>query len=134
MSADGEAGGFSTAPVSPPPVPGLVLVPPEDFFVVDADGSGFLLEVPGFLLLSAVAPGEAEAPADGTVPPLGPPGAALTPGRTPPVSADGARDSVGRTDSSTLLAGAPSSEPGMGTGTQGAAELPDSRVATITRA
>ena len=122
-------------PVPPPPVPGSVLVPPpDDFFVVEADGLGFLPEVPGFLLLPAEIPGEAETPTGGAATPVGPPGSALTPGRTPPVTADGAAECEGRGEFPTFFAGAFSASPGMGTGTQGAAELPDSRVATITTA
>ncbi|MBW8800712.1 MAG: hypothetical protein JF597_46270 [Streptomyces sp.] len=99
---------------------GEVTVTPEDEVGrADADALGRAVPFP-------VPDAGEEAPADGVVPPLtaGP--------ATEAPSSEVRGDRAGRGESSTLPAGLSAFCPG--TGSQGAAELPDSRVTTMTTA
>ncbi|WP_217545370.1 hypothetical protein [Streptomyces sp. GbtcB6] len=114
VTADGEADadddpGFGEEPVTPA----------DDVGRADADALGRAVPVP--------APGaREEAPADGGVPPLTPGPATEAP------SSEDRGECAGRGESSTLPAGLSAFCPG--TGSQGASELPDSRVTTMTTA
>lgn len=113
-TADGEADadddpGFGEEPVTPA----------DDVARADADALGRAVSFP--------APGaREEAPADGVVPPL-----TAGPATEAPSSEDRG-ECAGRGESSTLPAGLSPCCPGIGS--QGASELPDSRVTTMTTA
>jgi hypothetical protein len=123
-SGELDVGGCSTEfdgfGLPPPPVPGFVW----DLVGV---GSGFV-DVPG-AAGSADAPEEAPlVPAEGDVPSLA---VGVDPAGTLPVP-EGTAESAGREVGSTWPAGFSSFWPG--TGSQGASELPDSKVITMTTA
>ncbi|MER5795463.1 hypothetical protein [Streptomyces sp. NPDC001980] len=97
----------------------VTVTPPDDVGRADADALG---RAEPFPLPDA----REEAPADGVAPPL-----TAGPATEAPSSED-RDDRAGRGESSTLPAGLSAFCPG--TGSQGASELPDSRVTTMTTA